>query len=238
MRGRLWNTISNIGITGKESDEERKYLNLINQIFLLAVIFTPAFIPLLYYCGDFFYVKVQALFSLLFPLCFIFSRMGKFAAAIILAQILVDTNLVLASTLNYNIGSEYLLFPVALISFIVFKKLQAAIAGFSGSVFCFFLIQFIKHNTSPYIVLEESSREVLFQSIVFMSFLICAVIILNFRTVIGNYETSILEQKHIIEDKNKEIVDSIRYAKRIQQALMPPDKYISKILSKFREGKE
>ncbi len=32
------------------------------------------------------------------------------------------------------------------------------------------------------------------------------------------------EQKHIVEEKNKDIGDSIRYAKRIQEAILPPDK--------------
>lgn len=32
------------------------------------------------------------------------------------------------------------------------------------------------------------------------------------------------EQKHVVEEKNKDISDSIRYAKRIQEAILPPDK--------------
>ena len=35
-------------------------------------------------------------------------------------------------------------------------------------------------------------------------------------------------QKEIIEEKQKEILDSIHYAKRIQTALLPNEKYISK----------
>ena len=37
---------------------------------------------------------------------------------------------------------------------------------------------------------------------------------------------------HIIEDKNKDIMDSIKYAKRIQNSLMPTEKYIERILKK------
>jgi tetratricopeptide (TPR) repeat protein len=37
----------------------------------------------------------------------------------------------------------------------------------------------------------------------------------------------------IIEEKNKEIIDSITYAKRIQQSLLPPDKYIEKTLARL-----
>ncbi len=38
------------------------------------------------------------------------------------------------------------------------------------------------------------------------------------------------KQRDIIELKNKEIIDSIKYAKRIQQSLMPTEKYIGKHL--------
>ncbi|MBL7896964.1 MAG: SpoIIE family protein phosphatase, partial [Crocinitomicaceae bacterium] len=37
-------------------------------------------------------------------------------------------------------------------------------------------------------------------------------------------------QKHLVEEKNKEILDSINYAKRIQQAILPPDKMWKQIL--------
>jgi serine phosphatase RsbU (regulator of sigma subunit) len=38
------------------------------------------------------------------------------------------------------------------------------------------------------------------------------------------------EQKHVVEEKNKEITDSIRYAKRIQNAILPPDKVVKQHL--------
>lgn len=40
----------------------------------------------------------------------------------------------------------------------------------------------------------------------------------------------IAKQKEMIEEKNKEMIDSITYAKRIQKSLMPTDKYISRVL--------
>jgi tetratricopeptide (TPR) repeat protein len=38
------------------------------------------------------------------------------------------------------------------------------------------------------------------------------------------------KQKHLVEEKNKEITDSIRYAKRIQNAILPPDKVVKESL--------
>ena len=45
----------------------------------------------------------------------------------------------------------------------------------------------------------------------------------------------ITEQKLIVEEKQKEIIDSINYAKRIQQSLLPTEKYIAKNLERLRE---
>ncbi len=42
--------------------------------------------------------------------------------------------------------------------------------------------------------------------------------------------TEITEKKHIIEEKQKEILDSITYAKRLQEAILPPAKFMNEHL--------
>ncbi|MBK7667318.1 MAG: hypothetical protein IPJ32_08210, partial [Sphingobacteriaceae bacterium] len=44
----------------------------------------------------------------------------------------------------------------------------------------------------------------------------------------------ISQQKHLIEEKQKEVMDSIRYARRIQSSLLPTEKYIAKFLGRFK----
>jgi tetratricopeptide (TPR) repeat protein len=44
-------------------------------------------------------------------------------------------------------------------------------------------------------------------------------------------------QRDIIEERNKEILDSIHYAKRIQVALMPTEKYIERVLERSNKSK-
>ncbi len=43
-------------------------------------------------------------------------------------------------------------------------------------------------------------------------------------------------QKSIVEEKQKEILDSIRYAKRIQQSLLPTEKFIAKSLNRLNSN--
>ncbi len=70
---------------------------------------------------------------------------------------------------------------------------------------------------------------------------ICGILILVFAFAIFVYRSflqkqkankEIVKQKEVIEEKQKEILDSIHYAKRIQSALLPSEKYISRNLNK------
>ncbi len=42
-------------------------------------------------------------------------------------------------------------------------------------------------------------------------------------------------QKQLVDEKQKEIIDSIHYAKRIQQSLMPNEKFIKKMMDKLKK---
>lgn len=50
------------------------------------------------------------------------------------------------------------------------------------------------------------------------------------KIIIERKERETSRQKHLIEEKQKEITDSITYAKRLQQAILPPSDYIDKFI--------
>ena len=50
---------------------------------------------------------------------------------------------------------------------------------------------------------------------------------------LAKYNTEILLQKDIIEAKNRDIMDSIKYAKRIQEAILPSNEILAKSLPDF-----
>lgn len=63
-------------------------------------------------------------------------------------------------------------------------------------------------------------------------FLICVMVIVVLRSYRRKQKDNqnLAYQKTIIEEKNKDITDSIKYAKRIQEAIMPPEKLWHDIL--------
>lgn len=66
---------------------------------------------------------------------------------------------------------------------------------------------------------------------VIISFAISGAIIISFKRVIENYENTLITQKNKIETINQEITDSLNYAKKIQEALLPSGEYASCILN-------
>lgn len=51
--------------------------------------------------------------------------------------------------------------------------------------------------------------------------------------IVSNQKEEITNQKNIIEEHQKEIIDSITYAKRLQSAILPTEKYIQSNLTKL-----
>lgn len=87
--------------------------------------------------------------------------------------------------------------------------------------------------------LQKKKNTVYFLGIIIVLFAVGGVIIVRAyrqknkaHKIISIQKKEAERQKEIIEDKQKEILDSIRYAKRIQQSLLPTEKYISKNISK------
>ncbi|CAN5492555.1 hypothetical protein BH10BAC1_BH10BAC1_06040 [soil metagenome] len=79
------------------------------------------------------------------------------------------------------------------------------------------------------------------QSYFLIAILLLAVVAIGFiysRFRVSQKQKSIIEtQKKVVDEKNKEITDSINYAKRIQTTLLPTEKYIEKSIARLRGKK-
>ncbi len=61
-------------------------------------------------------------------------------------------------------------------------------------------------------------------------------VIMATLTVVFIFKKELNESKAKTDEKQKEILDSIRYAKRIQQALMPNEKYFERNLKRLKDN--
>jgi serine phosphatase RsbU (regulator of sigma subunit) len=86
----------------------------------------------------------------------------------------------------------------------------------------------------------RNKQSVIIYSILGLVLLFVVLLVVMFRSNVQRKKTNvqlteqnaqIVLQKNIIEEKNKDITDSISYAKRIQEAILPPDKIIRQFLN-------
>lgn len=94
--------------------------------------------------------------------------------------------------------------------------------------------------------IEQQKKEVIAQAesrkqkIIILSIAVILILVLFFAVYVyrslkekQRINVEITQQKHVIEEKQKEILDSIYYAKRIQTALITSEKYIERNLNKL-----
>ncbi|MGZ3884740.1 MAG: tetratricopeptide repeat protein [Bacteroidia bacterium] len=82
---------------------------------------------------------------------------------------------------------------------------------------------------------ESKKQKTIIYSICGILALVLAFAVFAYRSYLQKKKTNeaITRQKEIIEEKQKEILDSIRYAQKIQKALITSEKYISKNLDRL-----
>lgn len=86
---------------------------------------------------------------------------------------------------------------------------------------------------------EKAKQKIITYSVTAGFVLVLLLAIFIFRGYREKQKANIIitQQKHEVEERKKEIIDSIQYAKRIQSAHMPSHKYIENTLSRLRKNK-
>ena len=83
---------------------------------------------------------------------------------------------------------------------------------------------------------DKKRQNIFFWLISIVAIAIAIIAIIVFRSLrVTRQQKQIIElQKELVEEKQLEILDSIHYAKRIQDSLLPTDKYIDKNINRLK----
>jgi len=90
-----------------------------------------------------------------------------------------------------------------------------------------------KRVTDLQLKAEKTQRFALYGGLILV--IVFAGFVWNRFTITRKQKGIIEEQKELVEEKQKEVMDSINYAKRIQSAQMPKEKYIAKKMQELRK---
>ncbi len=127
-------------------------------------------------------------------------------------------------------GDKYLILTSAAIPLILFKNKKDILMLFFLNVAVFFFILWYQSIYQPLIVVPYYVQRLYFILAHLTLFMAIFFIILYFRSVSENYEAELEQKNKIISHKNTEMIDSIQYARRLQQAILPPVSEIKELI--------
>lgn len=125
---------------------------------------------------------------------------------------------------------KYYLIICSILPLILFHK-KAHYAGLVLFVIiAFFVADYLQTIIEPMFALSEEDEYVYSRFNLFAIFALLYLFLKLFKQEIFNHQQEIETQKALVEEKQNEIVDSITYAKRIQEAILPPDKVVKEVI--------
>ncbi len=144
------------------------------------------------------------------------------------------------ATLTFGLVSNlhFFLLVLCMIVVVIFDNKITIRIFLALSIALFFTLRWFMDGKQGYINLPPETREIetiVGNVILLLLFVITSIFFIFFKTENLNYQEEVILQKEIIEEKNKDITASITYAKRIQQSLLPTEKYIEKNINRLHK---
>ena len=231
MVNRLWQKLSHLGVLENEHEQKREVI-LLNKIGVFAILLILCFIPIEIILNGFELVPVELISAVIFSSILLLNSF-RFHTAAKYFSIISGALLILIS--SFVVGgesdSEYNLLPVFLLPLLFFRNfIHITLLSLFVAV-CFFYLKFSISETTPLVEIPIEVRKKVqpFMNLMTMMFLFFE--LYYFKKLNLSFEKNLSRQKLLVEQKNHEITSSIKYAKRIQSAILPPNKLVKEFLS-------
>ncbi|MEW6468321.1 MAG: hypothetical protein AB1458_05315 [Bacteroidota bacterium] len=236
----LWNRISVIGYSRLRDEQDARQLGLLNRIAFLSAIVLLSLIPVGIYFRQIL-VTVYVCIGVVLCLCtlyfnarglFRFARMYYFFISLAFITIVVLIN-------GKDSGSQITFVLLGALHLVLFRESRYPLLVLAGVIALFgATCYWVETRGALLDVIEYSVKRSAFYINILCNIVLVFSVVLYFKNTAAEYESKLLQTNDEITQKNKDITDSIRYARRIQQSLLPSDNYIEKNLNRLNRSDE
>jgi len=226
---RYWKRIIVSGLCTTETPHDRKSVLFINQMSVLNVLLMLSFSVTapFFNLPNVLYLTIPFLFAFGLPPYLNYKgylNFSRYYFSIIPVVFLIGVCIHNSAEL----GDKYLLLTSAAIPLVLFKQKRIINIFFALNVLSFFIIMFYQSRFAPLVQIPPLIAGIYSVCSLLTVFLVIFFIIQYFRDDCEEYEHELEEKNREISQKNSEVHDSITYAKRLQEAIMPPEEEIHK----------
>lgn len=229
--------ILNIGVFPSNSESLNRKIRVGNLVSFITIITMIGYIPLALFFNIMGIVVLDILFLASSCISFYLHSSKKYNLAFYLA---CSYGLVYFTFGSFFYGLEsslhFFIVIMCLIAIALFESMLALRIYMACAVSIFIILIIYMHDKSGLIfITDEMKKSQYIISIInlILFFFITILFFTFFRRENLIFQRDIIKQKEIIEEKQKEIIDSINYAKRIQFALLASENLLQQNLPEY-----
>jgi serine phosphatase RsbU (regulator of sigma subunit) len=227
----FWNRISRIGLRDGEDALLYREVILLNRLIVLMFIIMVLYIPVEVAVNGWQMIPASVSLNLLVVITLLFHNWRLFRFAHFYLYIVGNLFIILMGPfVGEGVHNNVVLMPIVLLSILMFKTKHERIISFLITLSLYFVQLKLFEIVPPQVQIPAENKEAFAVIFFVMALLLTFLIGFYFLGINREYENIIVLQKENLETKNKEITDSITYAKRIQTAILPPDDILKKHL--------
>jgi serine phosphatase RsbU (regulator of sigma subunit) len=231
---KLWLAFSSGGVQFAKTVHERKTILLINKMSAVLTLMMFLFSLLGPVLGLWDVLLFSVPFGIIFAVTPLFQKMGW----LLFSKYLFTFSPVLCIFCvcmhnSYQMGDRFFFLTTATIPLIIFRRKLDMILLFFFNVFAFFLIEWYQSTHPPMKQLPAVLEKQYWYFTIMSVFAISFYVMRYFRSDNEDYEKELELKRDEIGEKNKEILSSIHYAKRIQRALLASDTILKNNLPEY-----
>ncbi len=234
VKNKTLQTIKNWGTSIDTPYHEIRTIRLLNYICFTGV-FTAFFYAVFFFLmGEMIPVIVDTVLIFLFLPSLLLNKKSKYKEARI--ALIINSNLVVLSLIvvyGNSYKDELFFIATSVLGVMIFKNKSSALLSFLAAVFFYFISEVYCFYNEPQFSFDQDLLYILNV----LHILIVALIVYLFLTYVRNenleYEKEIININKAYEQKETYILNSLRYASRIQKSIIGGKK---DIIKKFKDG--
>ncbi len=224
----IWRSLSRNGLKDDEGVFGHREVIFLNKILVLGPIVMLLLIPIEVAVNGFKLVPLELVFMSMMLLCFALQRYRFFMTSKFLAVFLSQSFIVGAGVMvGKGVANHIALIPICLFGMLLFEKTRDKALVLGITVFSYFLQAYLRNHVPATYALSDEVKAFFTHVFYLMTLILTFFMGIYFLGINKEYEELIIEQKEILAVKNREVTDSIRYAKKIQQCLLAHDEFLN-----------
>jgi serine phosphatase RsbU (regulator of sigma subunit) len=227
----LWQKISYLGLSDQTEESEFREIILLNKMAIMSFLLILPVIPLEILMNGWMLVPYELTMCALILVTLWLTYKERFDfAKIYFFFMSMSVVFGMSLAVGKGAGNEYFLIPCFIVPLLVFRDLKKIIVLCTTAVVAFFILVYLQKVVEPVFKVPMEVKESLKPIFIVIIFALLFFAFFYFKSINLRFEEILSFKNNEISLKNKEIIDSINYAKRIQNAIIPSAKVVNEAL--------